>query len=348
MSKSAVIFGFSGQDGSYLAQLLLDKGYRVYGVVRRVSDPNRSFITEMNLQRVELLEGDLGDDTSIFNIISKIKPDECYGLAAQSHVGLSFNQPLHTGNITGLGIVRILEQIRLHSPNTKFYHAASSEQFGGENAPQNELTPFNPKSPYAAAKCFAFQMTKIYREAYGLFACNGILFNHESPRRSKDFVTRKITSWIADNYYDLSYFGKLLKPTLKLGNLDALRDWGDAKSYVEGMWKMLQQDKADDYVLGTDQCHTVREFCEKAFKVINIELIWQNQGINTKGIDKDTGEILIEIDPQFYRPLEVNFLQSDSRKARNLLNWKPDLSFDSLVNWMVKSDLEKSNVHTKN
>ena len=336
MNKTAVISGLSGQDARYLAQLLLSKDYKVYGTMRRLSNPDMDFINECSLEDVELLEMDLADNSSIYKIISEIKPTEFYNLASMSHVGTSFNQPEHTANITGLGPLRILENIRLHSPSTKYYNAGSSEQFGNVPSwPQNENTPFDPQSPYAAAKVFSHHITKVYRHSYGIFACCGILQNHESPYRSKDFVTRKITSWIGQYVNRVT---SSIKP-LELGNLDSQRDWSHAKDMVRGMYLMMQQDKPDDFVLGSGESHSVREFCEIAFEMINIKLIWEGSGIDEVGKNAENGEILIKINPKFYRPLEVHKLQGDPSKAHKLLNWYREYSFRELIKEMVYSDI---------
>ena len=345
MNKKATIFGFSGQDGSYLAQYLLSKGYDVYGVVRRVSDPSREFLTEMGLQDVKLVQGDLSDSNSLYHLFKDIQPDECYNLAAQSHVGTSFSQPEYTGDVTGLGCLRLLEQIRLHSPHTKFYQAGSSEQFGDvQESPQNENTEFRPRSPYAAAKVYAHHITKVYRESYGIFACVGLLFNHESPRRGKDFVTRKITSWIGENYNALKSYDTVEPPApLRLGNLDVKRDWGAAPDYVRGMYLMLQQEKPDDYVLATGENYSVRDFCNFAFHHIGITLKWIGEGDSERAVDAANGNLIIQVDKQFYRPCEVNLLLGDYSKAKTVLGWEPHVSFDELVQWMVNYDVNTAN-----
>lgn len=349
MNKKALIFGFTGQDGSYLAQFLLSKNYDVYGVVRRVSNPSDGFIKEMGLEQVKLVQGDLGDSNSIYHLMKDIQPDEVYNLGAQSHVGTSFSQPEYTGDVTGLGCLRILEQIRLHSPHSRLYQAGSSEQFGDvQDMYQNEETVFRPRSPYAAAKVYAHHLCKVYRESYGVYASVGLLFNHESPRRSKDFVTRKITSWLGQNGKDLRDFGTLVRgEPLRLGNLDSKRDWGSAKDYVEGMWMMLQQDKPDDYVLATGKAHSVRNFCSEAFRLIGIELLWSGTGVNEVGKSKE-GEVLVMVDPLFYRPAEVNFLLGDYSKAATVLGWKPKMKFEDLVKWMVDYDIGVGNVSAPN
>ena len=337
--KKAVITGFSGQDGSYLAKFLLQKDYEVFGVVRRTSNPDYKFIEEMHLQDAKLVEGDLADAHSINQIVQSIQPDEFYNLAAQSHVGTSFKQPEHTGDITGLGVVRILEAIRNYCPSTKFYQASTSELFGSQPGPQDENTPFLPNSPYAAAKLYAHNMVRIYRESYGLFACAGILFNHESERRSKDFVTRKITSWIAKYLKDPNC------PPLQLGNLNAIRDWSHAEDMVRGMYLMLQKSTPKDYVLGRGRGYTVREFLEAALDMSWIEYELLDDGTY---IDYNTGKPIVQINPSFYRPLEVNHLVANPRLARIELNWEPLVSFEQLVYRMLSYDKDLVYVNTKN
>ena len=341
-SKTAILTGFSGQDGSYLAQLLLSKGYKVYGMVRRLSNPQMDFIKEMGLEDVEIVEGDLGDSASINKLVTNIKPDEFYNLAAMSHVGTSFKQPEHTANITGLGPVRILEAIKEFSPSTRFYQASTSEMFGNSPAPQNETTPFAPRSPYAAAKLYAHNMVSLYRASYGLYASASILMNHESERRSEDFLTRKVTAWIGRNYEKLKA-GQKVTP-LKLGCLDAKRDWAYAPDMVKGMWMILQQPKADDYVLGTGQARSVREFVEEAMRAAGFVFFWSQsagQPENTIGFINNQASIFI--DPSLYRPAEVNFLEADYTKARNKLGWEPSTNFEELVNIMVWADIKRFN-----
>lgn len=340
--KIALITGITGQDGSYLAELLLEKGYEVHGIIRRASTFNTKRIDHLYQDpheediRLFLHYGDITDSSNINRLIEKIKPDEIYNLAAQSHVGVSFDSPEYTAEATGVSTLRILDAIRETGLKTKFYQASTSELFGGlpETAPQNEKTPFYPKSPYGVAKLYSYWITVNYREAYNIFACNGILFNHESPRRGETFVTRKITRAVA-----AIHLGKQEK--LYLGNLDAKRDWGHAKDYVEGMWLMLQQEKPQDYVLAMNETHTVREFVELAFGELGYNIIWEGSGIDEKGIDKNTGKVLIEVDPRYFRPSEVELLWGDSTKARKELNWKPNYSFIDLVKEMLASDLEE-------
>ena len=320
--KKALITGITGQDGSYLAEFLLHKGYEVHGIVRRSSSFNRSRIDHLyqdphspNISFF-LHYGDLSDSEQISSLIYNISPDEIYNLAAQSHVRISFDLPEYTGNITALGTIRLLEALRRSGNKAKFYQASSSEMFGGTPAPQNENTPFYPRSPYAAAKIYSYWIVKNYRDGYNIFASNGILFNHESPRRGENFVTRKITQALA------SIVSKKTKK-LYLGNLDAKRDWGYAPEYVEVMWKMLQQDTTNDYVIGTGETHSVKEFLEEAFSYLNLD--WKKH---------------IEIDQQYFRPTEVEDLRADSTKARNKLNWLPRIAFNDLVRIMVDYDLE--------
>lgn len=339
--KKALITGITGQDGSYLAEFLLKKGYEVHGIVRRSSMFNRSRVEQLYLQenaeyksRFTMHYGDLADSSSINRLLEKIEPEEIYNLGAQSHVGISFEIPEYTGDVTGLGVTRILEGIRETGIPTRFYQASSSELYGKVlETPQKETTPFNPQSPYACAKAYAFYITKNYRDAYNLFACNGILFNHESPRRGENFVTRKIT-------LSLALIKAGLQETLKLGNLNASRDWGYAGDYVEAMWLMLQQEKPDDYVIATGETHTVREFIEAATKVAGFNMEWQGTDINEKGIDKKTGKILVEIDPKYFRPSEVDLLLGDATKARDVFKWAPKVTFKKLVELMMTADLE--------
>ena len=338
--KKALITGITGQDGSYLAELLLEKGYEVHGIIRRASTFNTSRIdhlyTDPHINGVKLFlhYGDLSDGSNINRILEKVRPDEIYHLGAQSHVRVSFDIPEYTGDVSGLGTLRILDAIRETGIKTKFYQASSSEMFGKAlEIPLKETTPFYPRSPYGVAKVYAYWITKNYREAYGLFACNGILFNHESPRRGETFVTRKITRGLAR-----IKLGKEKK--LYLGNLDAKRDWGYAKDFVEGMWLMLQQDKPDDYLLATNEAHTVREFAEKTAKCLGIDLIWKGKGINEKGLDKKTGKTIIEIDSKYFRPAEVDILLGDYSKAKKQLGWEPKVKFNELVEIMTKADYE--------
>ena len=339
--KKALITGITGQDGSYLTELLLEKGYEVHGIIRRQSSQNTERIDHILNdsaidKRVSLQYGDLTDSSNAHALIREIQPDEVYNLAAQSHVAVSFEVPEYTAEATGVGTIRLLEAVRQSGLPIRFYQASTSELFGGlpETAPQSEATPFYPKSPYGAAKLYSFWITKNYRESYGMFACNGILFNHESPRRGETFVTRKITLAVAR-------ITKGLQEKLTLGNLEAKRDWGFAGDYVEGMWLMLQQEQPEDYVLATNETHTVREFAEKAFAETGVSIRWEGQDINEKGYDAKTGKLLVDVSEQFYRPAEVELLWGDSTKAERELGWKRKIEFTELVKMMVKADLKK-------
>jgi GDPmannose 4,6-dehydratase len=332
--KKALITGITGQDGSYLAELLLSKGYEVHGIRRASSTFGTQRIDHLiNKERFQLHYGDITDSSNLNRILERVEPSEIYNLAAQSHVHLSFQVPEYTADVVAIGTLRLLDAIRDTKIGTKFYQASTSELFGNaQEIPQNESTPFYPRSPYSVAKLYAYWMVVNYRESYELFACNGILFNHESERRGRAFVTRKITSAVANIKN-----GKQNK--IILGNLDAKRDWGHAKDYVEAMWLMLQQDKAEDFVISTGETHTVREFCELAFKEINYEIIWTGNGINEKGVNKETGKVVVEVDAKYFRPSEVDLLMGDNSKAKEILGWNPKISFLELVNLMVKSDL---------
>lgn len=341
MSKVALITGITGQDGAYLAELLLEKGYIVHGIKRRASSFNTDRIDHLYQDKHEsgvrlfLHYGDLTDATNLIRLVQEIAPDEIYNLAAMSHVKVSFDTPEYTANTDGLGTLRLLEAIRILKleKNVKLYQASTSELYGKVvETPQSETTPFYPRSPYAVAKLYAFWIIKNYREAYGIFACNGILFNHESPLRGETFVTRKITRAV-------SKIKLGLQDKLYLGNLDAQRDWGHAKDYVEGMWRMMQQETADDYVLATGETHPVREFVEKAFHYVDIQIRWEGEGINEKGYHAVTNEILVEVDEKYFRPTEVDLLLGDPTKAQTELGWKTTYSFDDLVKEMVMADL---------
>ena len=342
MKKVALITGITGQDGSYLTELLLEKGYEVHGIIRRHSSINTSRIdhlfedSEIGNKTLFLHYGDLTDSSNLNRLIEKIKPTEIYNLAAQSHVAVSFEVPEYTAETTGVGTLRLLDAIRESGLNCKFYQASTSELFGGlpETAPQSEETPFYPKSPYGAAKLYSYWITVNYRESYDLFACNGILFNHESPRRGETFVTRKITMAVAN-----IIAGNQEK--VSLGNLDAKRDWGFAGDYVEGMWRMLQQEKPQDYVLATNETHTVREFVELAFAEVGIEIEWKGTGVDEKGYDKSTGRLLVDVNPRYFRPAEVEFLWGDSSKAQEELGWERKVDFKGLVSMMVDSDMRE-------
>ncbi|NEX02299.1 GDPmannose 4,6-dehydratase [Pseudobutyrivibrio sp. NOR37] len=336
--KKALITGITGQDGSYLAELLLEKGYEVHGITRRISISNTQRIDHLlRDNKIKIHDGDLSDGNSITRIISEVQPDEIYNLAAQSHVGNSFDVPIYTGDVDALGVLRILDAVHQLGldKKTKIYQASTSELYGQvEEVPQNENTPFHPFSPYAVAKQYGFWMIKEYRDAYGQFAANGILFNHESERRGETFVTRKITLAAAR-------ISQGLQECLYLGNLDSKRDWGYAKDYVECMWLILQQDEPDDYVIATGVQHTVREFATLAFKHVGIDVEWQGSGIDEKGIDKATGKVVVAVSPDFYRPTDVVDLWGDPTKAKTKLGWNPQTtSYEDLVRIMAEHDLE--------
>ncbi len=337
----ALITGVTGQDGAYLAELLLAKGYVVHGVKRRSSSFNTGRVDHLYADPHEksvkffLHYGDLTDATNLIRLVQEVRPTEIYNLAAQSHVQVSFETPEYTANADALGTLRLLEAIRILKleDEVRFYQASTSELYGNSPAPQNEKTPFMPRSPYAVAKLYGYWITVNYRQAYGMHASNGILFNHEGPTRGETFVTRKITRAVAA--IELG-----LQKKLFLGNLDAMRDWGHARDFVAGMWLILQQKKPDDYVLATGESHTVREFVEKSFAHVGRKIAWQGKGVKEKGIDAKTGETLVQIDPRYFRPTEVDHLQGDARKARKVLGWKPKMSFKDLVDDMMTSDLE--------
>ena len=342
MSKVALISGVTGQDGAYLAELLLKKGYVVHGIKRRSSSFNTARIDHLYKDlhepdvRFKLHYGDLTDATNLIRLVQEVQPTEIYNLAAQSHVQVSFETPEYTANADGIGTLRLLEAIRIlkMEDRVRFYQASTSELYGkAQETPQTERTPFYPRSPYAAAKLYAYWITVNYREAYGLHASNGILFNHESPIRGETFVTRKITRAVA-----AIELGRQEK--LYLGNLDAKRDWGHARDYVEGMWRMLQQPEADDYVLATGETHTVREFVELAFAHVGRSIAWRGQGVEEQGVDPKTGKVLIEVDPRYFRPTEVDLLLGDPTKARTRLGWEHRTSFRQLVQEMVNADME--------
>jgi GDPmannose 4,6-dehydratase len=346
--KKAFITGITGQDGSYLAELLLDKGYKVHGLVRRSSSFNRGRIEHMHKDhhlpenKIQLHYGDMTDSSSINRLLAEIRPDEVFNLAAQSHVAVSFETPEYTGQSDAIGVLRILDAIKaLGLQSTcRFYQASTSEMFGKvQETPQTEKTPFYPRSPYGAAKLYGHWITINYREAYNIFACSGILFNHESPRRGENFVTRKITLSLAK-----ILIGK--QDALFLGNLDARRDWGHAKDYVEGMWRMLQQDSPEDYVLATGEQHSVREFVQEAFGLCGIELEWQGSGKDETGVDTSSGKVLVKVDPAYFRPAEVDTLMGDPTKAKNQLGWTHKISFKELIHEMVQADLELSGLNS--
>ena len=336
MPKVALITGIRGQDGAYLAKLLLEKGYEVYGADRRSGEGGFWRLRELGIEKdVKVVYMDLLEFTNILRIIEKIKPDEIYNLAAQSFVAASFEQPILTSDINSLGTLRLLEVIRTVKPDTKFYQASTSEMFGKvKTLPLNEESYFYPRSPYAVSKLFAHWIAVNYREAYNIFACSGILFNHESPLRGTEFITRKVSLAVARIKY-----GKQDK--LVVGNLDAKRDWGYAPEYVYGMYLMLQNDKPDDFVLATGEAHSVREFIEEAFKVAGFEIYWEGKGLEEKGRDAKTGKVLVEVSPEFYRPAEVDVLVGDYSKAKKILGWEPKTTFKELVRIMVEEDLRR-------
>ncbi|HBR99396.1 MAG TPA: GDP-mannose 4,6-dehydratase [Gammaproteobacteria bacterium] len=334
--KKAFLTGITGQDGSYLAELLLEKGYEVHAIQRRASLFTTARIEHIfDHPNLHTYHGDLADSSSLHRLISKVEPDEIYNLGAQSHVGVSFEVPEYTAEVSGIGTVRILDAIRDSEVNCKFYQASTSELFGGipGTEPQSETTPFYPKSPYSAAKLYAYWVTVNYRESYDIFACNGILFNHESPRRGETFVTKKITQAVARIHQ-----GR--QDVLRLGNIDAKRDWGHARDYVNAMWLMLQQDTPKDYVIASGETHTVREFVELAFAETGTAIEWRGEGVDEKGYDAATGAVRVGIDPRYFRPAEVELLLGDPTRAETELGWKRTVSFRELVAGMVKYDLE--------
>ncbi|MGD9201641.1 MAG: GDP-mannose 4,6-dehydratase [Chitinispirillia bacterium] len=340
MQKIALITGIGGQDGSYLVELLLEKGYDIHGVIRRTSQFNRNRIektrnTAQKLgQKFELHYGDLSDSANLFRIIFKCQPTEIYNLASQSHVAISFEEPEYTTDINSNGVLRLLEGIRHADFDCRFYQASTSELFGKvSESPQDENTMFYPRSPYGVSKLYAYWIVKNYRESYGIHSSNGILFNHESPRRGENFVTRKIT-------YSLARIRLGIQDVLRLGNLDARRDWGYAKDYVKAMWLILQQEKADDYIIATGKVHSVRDFINKAALIAGFELEWNGKGIHEVGMDRRTGKVIVEIDPRYYRPSEVEVTCGDATKAREVLGWQPEVSFDQLVEIMMENDLK--------
>lgn len=347
----ALITGITGQDGSYLAELLLSKDYEVHGIIRRSSSFNTGRIEHLysdphNQPKIHLHYGDLTDSSALVSIIAKVRPTEIYNLAAQSHVKVSFSLAEYTGEVDALGTLRLLDAIRTCGleKHTKFYQASTSELYGkAVETPQSEATPFYPRSPYGVAKLYAYWIVVNYREAYGMFCCNGILFNHESPRRGRTFVTRKISRAVAD-----IHLGH--QDCLFLGSIDTRRDWGHARDYVEGMWMMLQQDHPEDFVLATNECHSVRAFVELAFEIVGVKLRylsratcrWDGHGPDERGIDVNTGRVLVRVDPQYYRPTEVDLLLGDSSKARNVLGWKSNTSISEIVKEMVLADIEQA------
>ena len=337
--KIALITGITGQDGSYLAEVLLDKGYDVHGIARRTSLFNRARVEDrIRKARIdgdvyELHYGDMGDSSSINRILAEVRPTELYNLAAQSHVGVSFDQPEYTSDVDATGVLRFLEGIRSLKLDTRFYQASTSELYGKvHEIPQSETTPFHPRSPYGVAKLYGYWIVRNYREAYGMHASNGILFNHESPRRGENFVTRKVT-------LGLARIKAGLETSLSMGNIDTKRDWGYAKDYVEMMWMMLQQDEPDDFVVATGETHTVREFIECASDVAGFKISWEGEGVDEVGRDQKTGKVIVDIDPRFYRPAEVEILLGDPTKAKEVLGWVPKVKFAELVEMMMKADL---------
>lgn len=330
--KKALVTGITGQDGAYLAELLINKGYEVYGFHRRTSMDVFDRIGHLR-KEIKLVEGDVTDFGSIIRVIKEINPDEIYNLAAQSFVPDSWTQPISTVEINALGVINILEAIRILNPKIKFYQASTSEMFGKvHEIPQTENTPFHPRSPYAASKAFSYYITQNYRESYNIFACNGILFNHESPKRGKQFVTRKITHSVAK--IKLGY-----QEYFEIGNMDAKRDWGYAGDYVEAMWMMMQKEKSDNYVIGTGETHSVREFIEESFKIVGMPIKWEGQGINEVG--KHNGKIVVKVSSKFYRPAEVDYLLANPAKAKKVLGWTPKTKFKQLVKMMIESDLDR-------
>ncbi len=351
--KTAIITGITGQDGSYLAELLLSKDYVVHGIIRRASTFNTKRIDHLYIDphskgaKLFLHYGDLSDSGQLTNIIYDIRPDEVYHLGAQSHVKVSFDMPEYTGDVTAIGTTRILEAIRRSGVKARFYQASSSEMFGSTPPPQNENSPFHPRSPYAVSKVYAYWITVNYRESYNIFACNGILFNHESPRRGETFVTRKITLALAG-----MLAGKQKK--LYIGNLEAKRDWGFAPEYVECQWLMLQQDNPDDYVIGTGESHSVKEFIEHACNYAGVELEWRGNGLDIKGVIRSSlhtglnpGDVLVEIDHRYFRPAEVDYLLADSSKAKIKLGWEPKVTFEELVKIMMDADMKSAGISSQ-
>ncbi len=342
--KKAFITGITGQDGSYLTELLLEKGYEVHGIIRRSSLFNTDRIDHLeDNKNLHTHWGDLTDSSNLHTLLSEICPDEIYNLGAQSHVAVSFQVPEYTGEVDAIGTIRLLNAVKDLKNKPKFYQASTSELFGGipETAPQNEATPFYPKSPYGAAKLYGYWVTINYRESYNIFASNGILFNHESPRRGGTFVTKKIAKAVADIHSNT-------KDCLTLGNLDALRDWGHAKDYVQAMWLMLQYEKPLDLVIASGKTYSVRQFVEKAFNHVDIELEWSGSGIDEVGIDKKSGKKLVEVDSRYFRPAEVEHLHGDPSLAKEILGWSPTISFDNLVTEMVDHEVEQNKTHSKN
>jgi len=337
MSKVALITGITGQDGSYLAELLLDKGYEVHGIVRRSSTGINTSNIESIKHKIKFHYGDLTDSANLESIIVKVKPDEVYNLGAQSHVSVSYDCPTYTGDVNAIGVLKLLEAVKTlaKEKQVKFYQASTSELYGKvKETPQTEATTFYPRSPYAVAKLYGYWIVVNYRESFNLFACNGILFNHESPRRGPEFVTRKIVQGMIRTHLGL-------QPILQLGNLNARRDWGHAKDYVRAMWAMLQQDKPDDYVISSDEEHSVRDFCEDVAEYLGFKIEWRGEGLNEIGINVSTGAKIIEVNKEFYRPAEVPTIFGDCSKAKKVLDWKPEYTFKDLVFEMCESEMEK-------
>jgi GDPmannose 4,6-dehydratase len=337
MAQRALITGITGQDAAYLTKLLLDKGYEVYGAHRRSASMNVWRLHELGVHNeVKFVPLDLMEFSNILRLVDKVQPDEVYNLAAQSFVGISFEEPIYTGDVDGIGVVRLLEAVRLVNPKIRFYQASTSEMFGkAQEVPQSEMTPFHPRSPYGVAKLYGHWVTVNYREAYGMRASSGILFNHESPLRGLEFVTRKITAGLAHIRYGQ-------QEMLELGNMEASRDWGFALDYVHGMWLMLQQAEGGDYVLATGHTHTVRQFVERAAEVAGFQLVWHGEAEHLRAVDRDTERVIVRVSPEFYRPAEVEYLVGDSTKARTRLGWDPSVQFEQLVEIMMEADLRRA------
>ena len=341
--KKAIITGITGQDGSFLAELLIEKGYEVHGIIRRASNFNTDRIEHlMSHTQLKLHHGDLGDSANLNKLLATIQPDEIYNLGAQSHVAVSFEVPEYTAQVDAVGTLRLLDAMANHCPQARFYQASTSELYGlVQEIPQKETTPFYPRSPYGVAKLYGFWITKNFRESYDLYACNGILFNHESERRGKTFVTRKVTIGLSEIHHGL-------RKVLRMGNLDAQRDWGYAKEYVEAMWLMLQQEKPEDYVIATGKTYTVRDFIQRAAKYAGMEIVWEGEGVEEKGIDIKTGKVVIEIDPRYFRPAEVELLVGDASKAKREMGWETKVDLDELIEIMMKHDLKEAEIKAKN
>jgi len=335
--KTAFITGITGQDGSFLSEFLLEKGYTVHGIIRRASVFNTERIDHlMDNPNMHLHHGDLSDSANLNKLLRQIKPDEIYNLGAQSHVKVSFDVPEYTAQVDAVGTLRLLDAMQNQCPDARFYQASTSELYGKvQEIPQTEETPFYPRSPYGVAKLYGFWIVKNFRESYGMYACNGILFNHESERRGKTFVTRKITTNLAE-------ISVGLRETLKLGNMDAQRDWGYAKEYVEMMWLMLQQEEAEDFVVATNKMYTVREFVEKAAKHVGFDIVWKGEGVEEKGYDRETGKLVVEVDPRYFRPAEVELLIGNPAKAKEKLGWEPKVMIDELVEIMMTNDIKEA------